>query len=493
MKKRILSLFLAVCLLLSAVPVAHAVQPPETPEDPLESPFTDISGHWGERFILQAVSQGLFAGTSSTTFSPNVPMTRGMFVTVLGRVAGIDPDEWRDDTVELLFQDVDADAYYAPFVYWAVRNGVTSGTGEGTFSPDMQITREQMTLFALRIASVTNCALTSVYEDGEEPVTEIADEAEISSWAHDAVFSLLEAGILRGSLDLDGAAVFRPKASASRAEGATFFCRVLQSLKPLDTPVIAPTGITLQPQNASLQLGEAMPLAAQIQPQNATNQTVTWVSSAPDVVCVDQNGVATRLKNGTVTVTAYTCNGFAASCTFQDDSVAPADESYAEKCIRIFGQVVDDPRLYYSSGAEAEAHMVTLSILVWDFNSAGEKVTKTMRLTVHENIAATVAAIFDEIYNGDEKFPIHSVGGYRNAGKSEHTPGLAIDINPNENYYCSPTGAAITGSFWDPERSPYSIPLDGDVARAFQRHGFKRGIYWQSGYKDYMHFSYFGT
>ena len=54
--------------------------------------FTDIDGHWAKPYIEQVVADGLMNGISETTFSPNTPMTRAMFVTVLGRLANINPD-----------------------------------------------------------------------------------------------------------------------------------------------------------------------------------------------------------------------------------------------------------------------------------------------------------------------------------------------------------------------------------------------------------------
>ena len=74
--------------------------------------FTDITGHWAADNILFAASRGLLSGTSDTTFSPDTGMTRGMFVTALGRLAGINPDSYQTGK----FTDVKADAYYAPYV-----------------------------------------------------------------------------------------------------------------------------------------------------------------------------------------------------------------------------------------------------------------------------------------------------------------------------------------------------------------------------------------
>ena len=111
-----------------------------------------------------------------------------------------------------------------------------------------------------------------------------------------------------------------------------------------------------------------------------------------------------------------------------------------------------------------------------------------------QNIAATVERIFEEIYNLEEKPVIHSMGGWRpNAGKSEHKPGLAIDINWLENFYCDPNGKAITGYYFKPGEDPYSIPVGGSIDQIFAKYGFTRGIYWHSGYKDYMHYSFYGT
>lgn len=165
-----------------------------------------------------------------------------------------------------------------------------------------------------------------------------------------------------------------------------------------------------------------------------------------------------------------------------------------EKLRMIFGTArISDYRTVYANNAEARPHMTEVTVKTWDINSAGEKYTRTWKLTVHKNIAATVEAIFAEIYALPEKPPIHSLGGYRWANKSEHSVGLAIDINPRENYYCSPSGKALTGSYFRPDSDPYSIPVNGSVDQIFAKYGFTRGIYWRTGYRDYMHYSFFGT
>ena len=73
-------------------------------------------------------------------FSPDAAMTRGMFVTALGRLAGISPASYTTRS----FTDVKADDYYAAYAEWAVQQNLLKGTGEGLFRPDAPVTREQM-------------------------------------------------------------------------------------------------------------------------------------------------------------------------------------------------------------------------------------------------------------------------------------------------------------------------------------------------------------
>ena len=177
-----------------------------------------------------------------------------------------------------------------------------------------------------------------------------------------------------------------------------------------------------------------------------------------------------------------------------DEPLANANMSKNEKLRFVFGTTnISDYRRVYSTSAEAQANMTTITVKTWDYNSSGSKYTRTWSMKVHKNIAATVRAIFEEIYELPEKPVVHSLGGYRWDGASEHSVGLAIDINPNENYYCDPNGNALTGSYFHPDSDPYSIPVGGSIDQIFSKYGFTRGIYWRNGYKDYMHYSFFGT
>ncbi len=177
--------------------------------------FTDITGHWAEDNILFAASRGLISGTSETIFSPNTGMTRGMFVTALGRLADINPDSYKTGE----FTDVKADAYYAPYVNWAAQTGIVNGTTATVFSPDADITREQMAVILGNYAKNLGYSLPVT----QEAVT-FADNAQISSWAAAEVKAMQQAGILAGK---DGNR-FAPKSAATRAEAATVLRRFVE-------------------------------------------------------------------------------------------------------------------------------------------------------------------------------------------------------------------------------------------------------------------------
>ena len=177
--------------------------------------FTDITGHWAADNILFVASRGLLSGTSDTTFSPNTGMTRGMFVTALGRLAGINPDSYKTGK----FTDVKADAYYAPYVNWAAQTGIVTGVTATTFAPDTNINREQMAVIMANYAKKLGYDLPQTLK-----AVTFADNANISSWAKDAVRAMQQAGILAGK----NGNKFDPKGTATRAEVATVLRRFVE-------------------------------------------------------------------------------------------------------------------------------------------------------------------------------------------------------------------------------------------------------------------------
>ncbi|MCQ6559292.1 S-layer homology domain-containing protein [Paenibacillus mendelii] len=166
--------------------------------------FTDSTGHWAKNDIDFVTARELFLGVADRTFAPNKTMTRGMLITVLGRL-----DKSETDGQTPGFTDVHTGKYYAPYIAWANDNGIVKGTGNGRFAPEKAVTREEM---ALMIASYAKYSKMTLVQTSVE--RKFADEAEISSWALPAIKAMQTSGVLTGKPDNK----FDPKGTATRAE-----------------------------------------------------------------------------------------------------------------------------------------------------------------------------------------------------------------------------------------------------------------------------------
>lgn len=185
--------------------------------------FTDTVAHWAKRDIDFVTSRGLLTGTSDTTFSPNSTITRGMFVTALGRLDGIDPAAYASSS---RFSDVPATAYYAPFVEWAASKGIVNGTDTNTFEPDRPVTREEMAVVMQRYAEKLGYALPK-----EREAEIFVDDNKITDSMKDAVQAMQQAGVMNGK----GGKLFAPKDTATRAEAAAVLRRFVEIVIDRDT------------------------------------------------------------------------------------------------------------------------------------------------------------------------------------------------------------------------------------------------------------------
>ena len=159
--------------------ITEAPSAPETAADRLK----DIDNHWAESAIRFAVNNKLFSGTTDTTFSPDGTMTRGMFVTVLGRMSGEEISGTNH-----AFQDVKATQYYAPYVAWASKNGIVSGTSKTAFAPNASVTCEQAASILTKYAAYKGITL------GTKSIS--PSTTGVSGWAKDAVMQAGKAGII---------------------------------------------------------------------------------------------------------------------------------------------------------------------------------------------------------------------------------------------------------------------------------------------------------
>lgn len=179
--------------------------------------FGDMSGHWAEEDIQFVVNRGLLDGTSRTTFSPDTAITRGMLVTALGRLAGVDVSGYKASS----FTDVKADAYYMGYVEWASQTGILSGTGAATYAPDSAISREQMAVVLANYARTIGYSLPRVHTE-----TTFADTTNISSWAKDSVKTMQMAGIIASK----DANKFEPQSVTTRAEASATLRRFIERM-----------------------------------------------------------------------------------------------------------------------------------------------------------------------------------------------------------------------------------------------------------------------
>jgi hypothetical protein len=177
--------------------------------------FNDINSHWAIRNITFAAARGLFIGVGNDLFNPDGSMTRAMFAQVLANIEGVDLSEYKTSR----FTDVKAGAWYAPAVEWAADAGIVSGYGSGLFGPEDNITREQMALMLMNYVTYKG------YELPAGQTTAFNDEANISSWAYDAVKRVQAAGIIVGK----PGNVFDPQGTATRAEVATIFAQFVEA------------------------------------------------------------------------------------------------------------------------------------------------------------------------------------------------------------------------------------------------------------------------
>lgn len=211
-----------------------------------------------------------------------------------------------------------------------------------------------------------------------------------------------------------------------------------------------------------------------------------------------------KLKNG-VTYTYRICsyknvNGKKVLSTFSPAKAVIMNyysydgESYSKRIKRAFGSEKKKNK-NYKTAKKASKQMKRIKIKVWDYKKGkkGKKVTKTKYLTVNKKLAPSIQQMFAEIYKSKEKQVIKDIGCY-SYRTGEHMYGLAIDINPNENYMIDKVKGkkkVLAGSYWKPKKDPYSIPNNCEMVRIMKRYGFYRGDWGDR--KDYMHFSYFGT
>ena len=190
----------------------------DEPNDTWKNPFTDVAENsWYYKAVKFVNEAGLMMGIGSTTFAPNINVTRAMFVTILYRME----NEPNVDISIIPFTEVESGSYYEKAVAWTNENGIIKGVSETEFAPNDTITREQMAAIIYRYAIFKGLDISTVND------TSYADSADISDYAKEAVAFCTENGIMNGV----GSGQFAPKSFATRAEITAVIERVMKILK----------------------------------------------------------------------------------------------------------------------------------------------------------------------------------------------------------------------------------------------------------------------
>lgn len=179
--------------------------------------FADMApGIWYFNPIDRLASAGLMSGMGNNVYAPKTKLTRGMLVTMLYAYSGEDLGSGWSQTSP--FVDVPKDIWYAKAVEWAYRNSITAGSGPNAFSPNGNITREELSVMVDRFLEYRGKTLPR----GESCANKFADYGRIHGWALSSVEALVGAKLLVG----DGVNV-NPRNNATRAEVAAIICQMI--------------------------------------------------------------------------------------------------------------------------------------------------------------------------------------------------------------------------------------------------------------------------
>ncbi len=177
--------------------------------------FSDVMPEaWYYDAVMFASALKLVNGVTQSEFAPDAAMNRAMFVTVLGRLTGVEADQ----TQGTGYTDVVNDGWSVGYIKWASDNGIVTGYSDGTFGQYREITREQIAVLLCRYAQYKGYGTDLLGQD----LSSYPDLGNVSSYAETAVRWAVEQGIITGS---DGR--LDPAGPATRAQVATMLQRFI--------------------------------------------------------------------------------------------------------------------------------------------------------------------------------------------------------------------------------------------------------------------------
>ena len=176
--------------------------------------FQDVTaGQWFYKAVDYMASEGYILGISESHFGPALQMNRASFVTLLGRLEGVE-----NTGAQTGFVDVPADSFYAGYVAWAVEKGITNGIDAAHFAPTASINRAQMVTFLYRYVCSEGIDVTVA--EPEALLAQFPDSDTLPDWAVEPFAWAIDRGIING---LDGK--LAPTGTANRAQVAVMLYR----------------------------------------------------------------------------------------------------------------------------------------------------------------------------------------------------------------------------------------------------------------------------
>ena len=229
--KKILSLFLITLLLTGLSPaIASPIQEVNT-----TSLFTDVAEDaWFFPYVQLVHANRIMQGTSDTTFSPNLPFSRGEIAATLFRIYHGRPANEQDER-ENRFGDISSTAWYAPYVTWAYKEGISTGRNATHFGVRDQISRQEIALMLYRYAHHLTEDDTSSFDT--ESWQKFTDRGQIIG---EEAYLAFRFANNRGIINGVSSTMLAPQNTTTRAEASAVLVRFLYFLGEIDSPTPPP-------------------------------------------------------------------------------------------------------------------------------------------------------------------------------------------------------------------------------------------------------------
>lgn len=200
--RRSLGVFMAMMMLLTALPSAFALE-------------SDIKGHWAEEALQSFADDGYLAGDGRGHYTPNGVMTRAQFATIMNRVVGLT----EESSAISGYTDIKTSDWYYHELAKALAAGYMSGTSQTTMSPNAAVTRQQAFTMLARYLGLNTSS--------DAALNGFADEKSVAAYARGPVAAMINAGYVAGTADKK----INPEKQLTRAEGVTVLYRAKAALK----------------------------------------------------------------------------------------------------------------------------------------------------------------------------------------------------------------------------------------------------------------------